>query len=201
MPVSIQWRLERCLLWVSSGTGVTPAPCPFFPSKQTFASVSGTPLSANTECGPAPQMVTTHSRARRLVRCLMLRRRPFDKASGKMMPTHQSLSHCHRSHHFVLTGARVFVCHGQQFANLIHDVVFSHGSPHLHVFSRQRATHRLKKPFLLGIYRPFAVFRTKATICNGFVCVDLAGHFQFNPVCFPRTQRNPPFQVSPRQPR
>jgi hypothetical protein len=29
-------------LWVISGNGVTPASCPFFPSKQTFVSASGT---------------------------------------------------------------------------------------------------------------------------------------------------------------
>jgi hypothetical protein len=27
-------------LWVTSGNGVTPASCPFFPSKQTFAAES-----------------------------------------------------------------------------------------------------------------------------------------------------------------
>jgi hypothetical protein len=30
-----------CLLWVISGNGVTPAPCPFFPSKQTFVGAGG----------------------------------------------------------------------------------------------------------------------------------------------------------------
>ena len=36
------------LLWVISGNGVTPASCPFFPSKQTFVSVSGRPLCATS---------------------------------------------------------------------------------------------------------------------------------------------------------
>ena len=39
------------------------------------------------------------------------------------------------------------------------------------VFSRQRATHRLTKPFLAGIYRPFAGVMTEAAICNGFLHV------------------------------
>jgi hypothetical protein len=33
---------DRCLFWVISGNGVTPATCPFSPSKQTFVSASGT---------------------------------------------------------------------------------------------------------------------------------------------------------------
>jgi hypothetical protein len=34
----------KCLLWVSSGHDGPFAPCPFFPSKQTFVSASGNVL-------------------------------------------------------------------------------------------------------------------------------------------------------------
>ena len=42
------------------------------------------------------------------------------------MSKHERLSNRHRSRHLILCSPRVFVCNGQKFADLAHDVVFTH---------------------------------------------------------------------------
>ena len=58
-------QAAECLLWVKSGNGVTHASCPFFPSKQTFVSPSGTSAMCQkqTWCARFDQSVTRLGRA------------------------------------------------------------------------------------------------------------------------------------------
>jgi hypothetical protein len=55
--LGVESKNMLCPVWVISGNGVTPASCPFFPSKQTFVSASGTSAMCQDRTWPPLQEV------------------------------------------------------------------------------------------------------------------------------------------------
>jgi hypothetical protein len=59
LPVSLIAPHDACSLRVISGNGVTPAPCPFLRSKQTFVSASGASRGPNGHQLCKPALITS----------------------------------------------------------------------------------------------------------------------------------------------